>query len=321
MPPAGKTGWPWTTPFSDTSSLHTSYASLITSHSSRSEFPRVSLVMPCLNASPYIEEALRSLLLQGYPDLELMVFDGGSTDGTVEIIKRYASWLAYWVSEKDRGQSHAINKGLEKVTGEWFNWFNADDVMCVGSVKAMVEMGLTNRNCVGVCGSMLNFEEDGKESIARPVPGNKEQLGNWVDPYFLPQPSSLYATNLCRRVGGVNEKLYYTMDMELVLKLADLGEFAVVDRVITRFRCHEKSKTTHCYYGGLLEMLVTNFNFGQVQVAEEMLRRRMDGHARLVIGMLNDEDVAKMVDGWGYAKVARYLIRRLWKNILLRVSL
>lgn len=313
-PPAGKTGWPWT------DCGYESVAVPGATNPKDCQWPRISIVMPCMNAGQYIEEAIRSVLLQGYPDLEVLVFDGGSSDGTTDIIKKYAPWIACWVSEKDRGQSHAINKGLARSTGKLFNWFNADDIMCPGALLELATLHLTEKECVGVCGAMLLFDSSGKETVSVPVNGNKEQLGYWPDPYFLPQPSSLYDLASCLKVGGVNERLHYVMDMELVLKLSNFGKFAVTGRVMVRFRCHEGSKTIQGYYGGLLEMLSVNFALGQVQVADQVLRRRMDGHAKLVMGSLEEGDLAKLVDSWSYPKIVRYLIRRIWKNILLRVG-
>ena len=95
-------------------------------------WPKLSVIIAVFNAADFFEESLRSALLQGYPNLEVVVIDGGSTDGTVDIIRRYEPWIAYWVSEPDRGQSHATNKGFEAATGLWLGWLNADDTYVPG---------------------------------------------------------------------------------------------------------------------------------------------------------------------------------------------
>lgn len=92
-------------------------------------WPKISIVTPSFNQGQYIEETIRSILLQGYPNLEYIVIDGGSTDGAVDVIRKYEKWLTYWVSEPDKGQADAINKGLERCTGEIFNWINSDDIL------------------------------------------------------------------------------------------------------------------------------------------------------------------------------------------------
>src|SRR5438067_1469746 len=118
-PPAGKTGWPWT---DETPALQST-------RPDGSAWPRISIVTPSYNQGQFIEETIRSVLLQGYPDLEYIIIDGGSQDESVEIIKKYEPWLTYWVSEQDRGQSHAINKGFDRSTGLILGWLNSDDVL------------------------------------------------------------------------------------------------------------------------------------------------------------------------------------------------
>jgi glycosyltransferase involved in cell wall biosynthesis len=115
-PPLDKTGWPWT--------IETNPQVYVSSRT----YPRISIVTPSYNQAQFIEETIRSILLQNYPNLEYIIIDGGSTDETVEILKKYEPWLTYWVSEPDRGQSHALNKGIERATGEWIGWQNSDDV-------------------------------------------------------------------------------------------------------------------------------------------------------------------------------------------------
>jgi len=123
-PPPGVHGWPWTE-----GSLPVADA-----RPDGSPWPRISIVTPSYNQGYFIEETLRSVLLQGYPSLEFMVLDGGSVDGTVEIIRKYAPWLAYWASEPDDGQTSAIRKGLHRSSGEIFQWINSDDVLLPGTL-------------------------------------------------------------------------------------------------------------------------------------------------------------------------------------------
>jgi glycosyltransferase involved in cell wall biosynthesis len=275
--------------------------------------------MPCLNAELYIEEALRSVLLQGYPNLELMVLDGGSKDGTVGIIKKYEPWLSFWASEADHGQSHAINKGLERATGDFFNWFNADDVLCRGALFVLAEIFIDNPMAVGVCGAVSLFEPSGAETVLRPVNGNREQLAYWGDPYFLPQPASLYKTAACREGGGVDERLHYVMDMDLVLRLAARGAFITTEYVCTRFRAHDGSKTMSNPHAVLMETIATNFRLGESKAAVELLRRRMDSYAGARIAELSESDVAKRVDEWSVAKTCRYLAVRIMRSALRRI--
>ena len=124
-PPAGKTGWPWTV----------ESPQLPDTMPDGKPWPRISIVTPSYNQGQFIEETIRSALLQGYPHLEYIIIDGGSTDDSVGVIKKYQPWLAYWVSEEDRGQSHAINKGFERATGGIMNWINSDDFLAVDALR------------------------------------------------------------------------------------------------------------------------------------------------------------------------------------------
>lgn len=125
----GRRGWPWTEDES------TREVSQMRSRNCQ----RISIITPSFNQGEYIEETIRSVLLQEYPNLEYIVIDGGSTDNTVPIITKYERWLSYWVSEKDRGQTHAINKGFRRATGEILAWLNSDDVYAPGALSYVSE--------------------------------------------------------------------------------------------------------------------------------------------------------------------------------------
>ncbi|MDO8303698.1 MAG: glycosyltransferase, partial [Sedimentisphaerales bacterium] len=115
--PAGKTGWPWTV------------ESPAPALSQITNCPRICIVTPSFNQGEFLEETIRSVLLQGYLNLEYIIMDGGSTDNSVEIIKKYSPWLAYWTSQKDNGQADAIYRGFEKASAEYIGWVNSDDML------------------------------------------------------------------------------------------------------------------------------------------------------------------------------------------------
>src|SRR5687767_12795196 len=118
-----KKGWPW------------NQETTFNPGDSKKDWPKISIVTPSYNQGIFLEETLRSILLQNYPNLELIVIDGGSNDNSVEIIKKYEPWITYWITEKDRGQSDAINKGIRRTTGEILTWINSDDLLTPGSLK------------------------------------------------------------------------------------------------------------------------------------------------------------------------------------------
>src|SRR5262245_44445354 len=119
-PPKGKSGWPWT---EDSLQLQTRI-------SAGQSYPRITVVTPSFNQGQFIEETIRSILLQGYPNLEFFILDGGSNDNTVDVIRKYSPWIDFWVSEPDRGQSAAINRGLQMASGLYATWINSDDLLC-----------------------------------------------------------------------------------------------------------------------------------------------------------------------------------------------
>lgn len=215
-PPLGKTGWPWT---EETPQL------LDTMPDGR-PWPRVSIVTPSYNQGQFIEESIRSVLLQGYPDLEFLIIDGASTDGSVDIIRKYGPWLAYWMSEPDRGQSHAINIGLERSTGRLFNWHNADDVLTPNSLATTAAAAVRYPSASYVHGYRIVID-----SQSNVLCDTKHTLGCKTD--FVPeltrsvsnlkggcQPGCLMDQTLVVELGMVDEDLHYIMDVDLTLRLA-----------------------------------------------------------------------------------------------------
>jgi glycosyltransferase involved in cell wall biosynthesis len=215
-PPLSKSGWPWTEqskPLPDT----TADGQL---------WPKISIVTPSYNQGGFIEEAIRSVLLQGYPDLEYIIIDGGSTDETIDVIKKYEPWLAHLVSEPDRGQSHAINKGLLKSTGRLFNWQNADDVFTPDCLAFLVEALIKNPHAGYVHGERIYVNKDRQATRSR----NKHYDNNIS---FHPaledavsqlqagsQPGCLIERDLILKAGMLDENLHYIMDVDILLRVA-----------------------------------------------------------------------------------------------------
>jgi len=129
-PPDGYTGWPWT---EETPPLPPIMLD-------GKPWPKISIVTPSYNQGQFIEETIRSILLQNYPNLEYIIIDGASTDNSVDIIKKYERWITYWVTEKDRGQAQAINKGIYRASGDIFNWINSDDLLLPKVLRLVAEV-------------------------------------------------------------------------------------------------------------------------------------------------------------------------------------
>ncbi|HEY9249756.1 MAG TPA: glycosyltransferase family 2 protein [Rariglobus sp.] len=230
-PPAGRTGWPWTeeTPPSV-------YAESV-------EWPRISIVTPSYNQAAYLEETIRSILLQNYPDLQYLVIDGGSDDGSLEIIKKYAPWISRWESERDRGQSHAINKGLSRCDGRWFNWINSDDCLLPGALAAVGRTGAGTAIIAAVQTTGLTLNE------ARPLGRTRiaATLEDTLVNHFICQQGLFLRTDVVKSLQGVREELHYVMDLDLFARALlqnGLESVRQLPDVVAFFRRHDQAKTT-----------------------------------------------------------------------------
>jgi GT2 family glycosyltransferase len=246
-PPAGKTGWPWT---------EGSQAFPETMPDGR-PWPRITVVTPSFQQADFLEETLRSVILQGYPDLEYMVVDGGSSDGSVEIIERYAPWLSWWVSEPDDGQSDAINKGLGRATGDILAWLNSDDSYLSGAL-ATVARHMEESGCDILVGAMDKIMVDGERSsfVKRSTPYE----GDPIHPYPMLRSGRQYTFNFIQppmfwrqwvweHTSGLDIRYDYMMDMEWCHRaLAADAQVETVDDVFSRFTLHSGSKSQDFAY-------------------------------------------------------------------------
>ncbi len=237
IPPEGNYGWPWTEEFTFP------YKNEI------KEYPRITIVTPSFNQGKFIEQTIRSVLLQNYPNLEYIIIDGGSTDGTAEIIKKYDRWISYWVSEKDNGQSDAINKGIGKGTGEIFNWINSDDYYSKDTFQKISDT-FKNSGADIIIGNYRYFEDESEsESIDKGKTIDfrlRETLEETIAFVLLNQPSSFFKLNLIKELGGLNSDLNFVMDQDIWKKyLFRYGQknICIVDSMFTHFRLHSDSKT------------------------------------------------------------------------------
>jgi glycosyltransferase involved in cell wall biosynthesis len=211
-------------------------------------WPRVTVITPSFNQGHFLEETIRSVLLQGYPDLEYLVLDGGSTDNSVEVIKRYSPWLTYWVSEPDGGQSAAINRGLTMGTGLFATWINSDDMLYQNAlVEHASRVGFSpNTVYVGMCarmkadGTVVGMHRGRIHSLEDLV-----RIGKvWRAGGHLIQPEVLFPRELALAVGGLSSSLHDGMDYELWGKFFLAGaHFQYTDIPFGMFRRHAGQKT------------------------------------------------------------------------------
>jgi glycosyltransferase involved in cell wall biosynthesis len=229
-PPTGRTGWPWTeeTPPDGYAAPPASGA-----------WPKLSIVCPSFRQGRFIEETVRSVLLQNYPAIEFIVIDGGSDDETVPLLKKYSPWLAHWESEPDRGQSHALNKGFARATGQLFGWINSDDFYQPGAFAAIAAGYRPDRRELFFGDYEVRVGEELALRRVRLLPAFAFQVR--VGGRILPS----HATFWPRLVHQpFNESLQFIMDTDLFKRLGCAGvRPRHVSQSISVFREHAAAKT------------------------------------------------------------------------------
>lgn len=233
-PPPGKTGWPWTVESDLLPPLMPD----------GKPWPKVSIITPSYNQGQFIEETIRSVLLQNYPNLEYIIIDGGSTDESVEIIRKYEPWLTYWVSEKDRGQSDAINKGFRRASGEIVAWLNSDDWYQINSLATIGLFFSYNLKASVVMGKCNLTDEEGTifDVVENKKRTNRDIRRFWLSRSIPTQPTIFFRKKLIDKWGLCREDLHFAMDFDLWLRFSRECDFYHVGDVIANYRFHPMAK-------------------------------------------------------------------------------
>jgi glycosyltransferase involved in cell wall biosynthesis len=209
-------------------------------------YPKITIITPSYNQGNYLEQTITSVLNQNYPNLEYIIIDGGSTDNSVNIIKKYESEISYWISEKDKGQSDAINKGLELATGEIINWLNSDDYYEPDTLHFIADTFLKT-NADVVCGkSRLFMDRDITVSFSRGTDVYHKNLAKTIGWARIDQPETFFRKSIIDEIGKLDTRLHYIMDRDWWIKfLFRNGLERIVDtpKCLVNFRLHGTSKT------------------------------------------------------------------------------
>jgi glycosyltransferase involved in cell wall biosynthesis len=208
----------------------------------QNDLPLVSIVTPSFNQAPYIEATIQSVLSQDYPHIQYLIVDGGSTDGTVEIIKKHAGRVAWWVSEPDKGQTDAINKGFGQAQGQILAWLNSDDTYEPGAVSAAVKYLLKYPH-VGMVYGDCNFINEEGRVIGKFGSAQTDYRLLRQGYVHIPQQTMFFRAEWWKRVGPLDPSFYFAMDYDLWTRLASRTELKYVPQTWANFRLHTTGKT------------------------------------------------------------------------------
>jgi glycosyltransferase involved in cell wall biosynthesis len=237
-------------------------------------FPKISIIVPSYNQGQYLEKTILSIINQAYPDLELYIVDGGSTDDSIEIIKKYEQQISWWVSEKDEGQSNAINKGFSKISGHIVSWVNSDDLLLKGALHKVAEHFSSLPSDVGLIHggtTLFDAKKDIKNDWGYVNPSLERNLAGMA----FSQPSAFFLKKYLDVVGGkLNEQLHYGMDYDLFCRLACVCRFTPVNDLFSKYRLHDNSKSVKEQHKFINDWNCTFVNFcknvGWIDTLEEM---------------------------------------------------
>ena len=205
--------------------------------------PTLAIVTPSYNTGRYIGDAVRSVLTQDYPHVDYVVMDGGSTDGTVEVLRSFGPRLQ-WVSQKDAGQSDAINRGFARTRGDVLGWLNSDDTYAPGAFRAVAEVFAANPDVDVVYGDATYTDHLGKHvaDCLHVEPYSRQRLFDYTD--FIVQPATFFRRRIFEKVGRVDVSIHWAMDYDLWLRMAAAGaKFYYLRRVLAQFRWLADNKT------------------------------------------------------------------------------
>jgi glycosyltransferase involved in cell wall biosynthesis len=207
------------------------------------DLPRITIVMPSLNQSRYIEESIQSILDQNYPNLEFLILDGGSTDGSQVIIKRYSNHLAYWHSRHDAGQTDALIQGFYRATGELMGWLNSDDILLPGALFHITQAYKSHPKGCLFAGDILLIDENSKIIRCLHTPRTTALFARYG--YFaMAQPGSFFTRKAYEDVGGLHIEFNSIMDADLYFRmLNNHAQYVKINTWVSGFRLHPLSKT------------------------------------------------------------------------------
>jgi glycosyltransferase involved in cell wall biosynthesis len=232
--------------------------------------PKISIVIPSYNQGPFIERTIQSILNQNYPDLELILMDGGSKDQTMEIVKKYAGFFSHIQSTPDGGQAAAIKRGFEIATGEFLTWLNSDDTYQSGSLLKAGQWLIDHPDCKFAYGNNFYIDQDDKVITEKIQP--RAVLAVMKYAYLtVPQMSAFWRRDLYLEAGGIDAKLQFAMDYDLFVRMAQMHLPSHFGFGVGNFRIHNASKTTNLEHIRRAEDAIVHTRYCSIKPSSKVL--------------------------------------------------
>jgi len=260
-------------------------------------WPKISIITPSFNQKKWIEETIRSVLLQNYPNLEYFIIDGGSTDGSVEIIKKYSPWLSGWITQKDKGQSDAINKGLRMVSGDIIAWINSDDYYLPGAFLKIAGSFSKYSSAGLIFGRAVNIDEHSRP-MGLMKTGTYSFKNQLTQRMVIAQQAAFWKKEVSMAVGEVREDLHYAMDFEYWIRIGRKYPIVQIQDTIACYRRTAQSKggtATSKWGPEFIKILdeIYNNKLNEKRLDEIKEQSYAGAYLRGAIGYLNSYEVEK----------------------------
>ena len=269
--------------------------------------PCISIITPSYNQAAYLEATIKSVLDQGYPNLEYILLDGGSTDGSLEIIERYADKLTYWLSEPDDGQADAINKGLARASGEFVAWLNSDDIYLPGTLEQAAEAFKTDPNLGMLYGDLQSIDHDG--TLFNTITYAQYTLADLMAFRIIGQPAVFFRRALLAESGDLDLSYRYLLDHHLWLRLAQAAPIKYIPKPLAAARHHPTAKNT-AEAAAFGEEAYRILDWAGTQPQLEAVIR---ANPRRVWGGVHRLNARYLLDGGQPAQAIKYYTKAFWQ--------
>jgi len=217
------------------------------------KFPSISIITVSFNQGQFIEDNIQSVIKQNYPNIEHIIIDAGSTDKTLEILKKYDKHLN-WISEPDNGQSDGLNKGFKKATGEIIGWFNSDDRIPPGALHKVARFFTEHNDEIAVVGDQAFIDVAGNQiKVVKSREYSYDYLLNYAR--GITQNSTFFKREVFNKIGYLNESIHYAMDGDLFIRIASIKAIPYIPEILGEFRIQAEAKTAQGSYNFVIDLI------------------------------------------------------------------